>query len=200
VLCDVHLEEGKRVRAEELPPISMDDKGPRVLALCPRHKREFYDPFLELLDDLGTEADDDEPPAAVEDEADEDEGEEDEAEEHEDEANDEGDEDDADDAAEDDDEDRDQGGDEDEDEAEKADDSEPAPFEDPDRLIAKSPTMSPVPDEPETARWDCPIDGCDKSYTASGKTRGEDLKRLGNLHLSTAHGLDKPARRELLSA
>jgi hypothetical protein len=60
--------------------------------------------------------------------------------------------------------------------------------------------MTDLPDEPDTARWSCPVDGCDKTYTASGDNRAEDLKRLGNLHLSTSHGLDKTARRELLSA
>jgi hypothetical protein len=53
VFCDLHLEKGERVQAEELPPITIEGKGPRVLALCPEHKRDFYDPFVELVDDLG---------------------------------------------------------------------------------------------------------------------------------------------------
>lgn len=159
VLCDVHLEEGQRVEAEELPPISIDGKDPRVLALCAQHKKDFYDPFLELVDDLArdpSDDDSDELPVGAAPESPEPERDEEE--------------------------------------------QDSSSFDDPDRVIAEMPSMRAIADEPETAQWDCPLDDCDKTYTASGDTRAEDLKRLGNLHLSRAHHLDKPARRELLSA
>jgi hypothetical protein len=171
VMCDLHLENGQRVEAEELPPITMEEKGPRVLALCPEHKREYYDPFAELVEDLGLE-----PPDAQ--------------------------------AGQGSAEPKPQGGGEAE---EKSSDGEPTQDrsgdqdaepsrEDPDRVVAESPAMTVVSDEPETARWDCPVDDCDKTYSASGENRAEDLKRLGNLHLRTVHDLDKAARLQLLSA
>ena len=152
VLCDVHLEEGKRVAAEELPPIEIEGNGPRVLALCREHKREYYDPFVDLVDDLARDLADESPretgPEAQNEEPEQD--------------------------------------------GSERDDQESA--------VAESPAMSVVPDQPGTARWDCPMDDCDKSYSASGDTRAEELKRLGNLHLSTSHHLDKAAREEMLSA
>lgn len=165
VLCDVHLENGKRVRAEELPPIDIEGKGPRVLALCSQHKKEYYDPFVELVDDLARALSDGDAPVL----------------------------------------DAGQGGtdqaeaDDDADQGETGSPDRPS-REDPERAVEESPAMTAVPDQPDTARWDCPVDGCDKSYSASGENRAEDLKRLGNLHLSTAHDMDKAARVELLSA
>ena len=152
VLCDVHLEEGKRVAAEELPPIEIEGNGPRVLALCRRHKREYYDPFVDLVDDLARDLSDESPREA---------------------------------------------GPEPQDEEPDHDGSE---RDDQESVVEESPAMSVVPDQPDTARWDCPLDDCDKSYSASGDTRAEELKRLGNLHLSTSHHLDKAAREEMLSA
>jgi hypothetical protein len=153
VLCDVHLEYGERVEAEELPPIRIEGQGSRVLALCKEHKREYYDPFVDLVDDLGQDLPDgkEHPETKALDEED-----------------------------------------QSPDEGQSADD--------PDRVVAESPAMKVVSGEPETAEWECPVDDCDKTYTASGDTRAEDLKRLGNLHLSTAHHLDKAARNEMLTA
>ena len=164
VLCDVHLEEGKRVEAEELPPIVVEGRGPRVLALCAQHRHEFYDPFVDLVDDLARDESDDEP---------------------------------------------DQGGEaggqlpdeqESSDEEEESSDEQQPPMDDPDRVVAETPAMTAVPNQPDTARWQCPVKGCDKSYSASCDLRADDLNRLGNLHLSTAHHLDKAARQELLTA
>ncbi|QNN53329.1 hypothetical protein [Nocardioides mesophilus] len=170
VLCDVHLEQGRRVKAEELPPVAIEDKGPRVLALCAACRRDYYDPFKQLVEDLAQELPEQDAPLSGP--GDEQEGE---------------------------------SGDEQEgesgDETEQQEPEEDEPQrEDPERVIAESPAMQVVPDEPDTARWDCPMDDCDKSYSASGENRAEDLKRLGNLHLSTGHHLDKAARQELLSA
>ena len=167
VFCDLHLEEGQRVEAEELPPITIEGKGPRVLALCPEHKRDYYDPFMELVEDLAQEIPEEqsleEPSedgeATAEDETPEDESAED-----------------------------------------QTPDQEEAASDDPEQVVAESPAMTVVPDEPDAARWDCPVDDCDKTYSASGGNRADELKRLGNLHLSTAHHLDKAARLELLSA
>jgi hypothetical protein len=177
----MHLEEGQRVEAEELPPISIEGKGPRVLALCPEHKRDYYDPFMELVEDLAQEMPEEEAPSGTskksrketpqqEERTAEDETQDDESAE------------------------------EDESAEDDASDQEEASSDDPDQIVAESPAMTVVPDQPDTARWDCPMDDCEKTYSASGGNRAEDLKRLGNLHLSTAHHLDKAARIELLSA
>src|SRR3954453_22174019 len=173
VMCDVHLEQGQRVEAQELPPITVEGKGPRVLALCPEHKQDYYDPFVELVEDLGLETPEKNPTRAAPEEAQPptSNGKEATATETDDSA----------------------GG------SEKQDVSE-SQREDPAQVIAESPTMSALPDEADAARWECPVDDCDKSYSASGEHRAEDLKRLGNLHLSTSHNLDKAARVDLLSA
>ena len=157
VLCDVHLEEGERVEAAELPPITVEGNGPRVLALCEEHKRDYYDPFVELVEDLGLDSAEEGTSKAIPDD------------------------DSADDSA-----------------AEEESDAEQDTGDDPQQVVDEAPAMTAVSDD--TARWDCPVDDCDKNYSASGEHRAEDLKRLGNLHLSTAHGLDKGARREVLSA
>ena len=175
VMCDVHLEQGERVEAEELPPISIEGKAPRVLALCEEHKRDFYDPFAELVEDLAHDAEDDEPRPLPDDVRADDPADSSDAE-----------------------------GDKDEDEGDDREDhdrdDDQYGLDDPDEVIEETPSMSVVPGEEDTAEWACPVDDCDKSYTASGDTRAEDLKRLGNLHLSTAHHLDKAARVDLLSA
>ena len=157
-MCDVHLEEGQRVEAAELPPITIEGKGPRLLALCPEHKRAFYDPFVDLVEDLALDL----PGGRVQQQP--------------------------------------SGDTQGEDQDETADQDLGSTRDDPDQVVAESPAMTVVPDQPDTARWDCPMDDCDKSYSASGDNRAEDLKRLGNLHLSTGHHLDKAARLELLSA
>ena len=164
VLCDVHLEEGERVEAEELPPITVEGKSARILALCPEHKHDYYDPFVELVDDLGVDASDEGTTKAIHDKAPSagaqpDEGSEDTT----------------------------------DDDSGERDENDQAAL-----AVTESPTMTVVDDD--TARWDCPVDDCDKQYSAAGEHRAEDLKRLGNLHLSTAHGLDKGERREVLSA
>lgn len=172
VICDVHKERGQRVECEELPPITVEGKGPRVLALCPECKSEYYDPFKELVDDLAQELSEEkdqqqtmsvdapagkaevaEPPSRDE-----------------------------------------------PDEAESAAAEDEPSTEEPDQIVAESPAMDVVRSEPDTARWTCPVDDCGKTYEASGEKRADDLKRLGNLHLSTSHHLDKAARLELLSA
>jgi hypothetical protein len=181
VICDVHQERGQRVECEELPPITIEGKSPRVIALCPQCKDEYYDPFKQLVDDLGLEVSDgdDQQPTRTDDspaekaekagEADAPSGEEsDEVESS-------------------------------TDDQEEKDDEEPS-TEDPDRIVAESPAMDVVRGEPDTARWTCPVDDCGKTYEASGEQRADDLKRLGNLHLSTSHHLDKAARLDLLSA
>lgn len=155
VLCDVHLEEGTRVEAAELPPITVEGNGPRVLALCEEHKRDYYDPFVELVEDLGLDSAEEGTSKAIPDDS----------------------------AA---------------DPAHEDPDADEETGDDPQQVVDEAPTMTAV--SGDTARWDCPVDDCDKSYSASGEHRAEDLKRLGNLHLSTAHGLDKGARQEMLSA
>lgn len=173
VMCDVHLEQGQRVEAQELPAITVEGKGPRVLALCAEHKHDYYDPFVELVEDLGLETPEKNPQRATPDGAQSPttNGMEATATETNSSAG----------------------------SMEQQDVSE-SQRENPAQVIAESPTMTAVHDEPDAARWDCPIDDCDKSYSASGEHRAEDLKRLGNLHLSTSHNLDKAARVDLLSA
>jgi len=173
VMCDVHLEQGQRVEAQELPPISVEGKRPRVLALCAEHKHDYYDPFVELVEDLGVETP--EKNAAKTSPYEAQQQTTDRAEATATETNDSA------------------------DSGEEQDVSE-SQGGDPAQVIAESPTMTAVRDEPDAARWDCPIDDCGKSYSASGEHRAEDLKRLGNLHLSTTHNLDKAARVDLLSA
>lgn len=203
VHCDLCLEEGERTEAEELPPITIEGKRPRVLALCPDHKQDYYDPFVELVDDLAQEypedsSDSDEEEAWDDEPEDDEEAEED----SEDQPDEEGEAsyDEADDVSEEASEEGDEDEDSDEEEADEEEETDEEADDDPEQIVAESPAMSAVPDEPDTARWDCPVDDCDKSYTASGDNRAEELKRLGNLHLATGHHLDKAARQELLSA
>lgn len=53
VWCDVCLRDGQQVEAEELPPVSIGKLKPRLLALCEPHRKELFDPFREVVSDLG---------------------------------------------------------------------------------------------------------------------------------------------------
>lgn len=53
IWCDVCFHEGEHTEAEELPPVTIGNTKPRLLALCERHRKEFYDPFQQLLSELG---------------------------------------------------------------------------------------------------------------------------------------------------
>lgn len=58
IWCDACLatpegEEPVYTKAEELPPTTMGAMKPRLLALCEPHRKEYYDPFRELLQRLG---------------------------------------------------------------------------------------------------------------------------------------------------
>lgn len=59
IWCDVCLQEDdQHVEAVETPPITVGTMKPRVLALCERHTKEVYEPFKELVTDLGVVAHD----------------------------------------------------------------------------------------------------------------------------------------------
>ena len=53
--CDVHLtQDDEHVEGEELPPLALAPRTkPKVVALCEVHRKEFYDPLVQLLADLG---------------------------------------------------------------------------------------------------------------------------------------------------
>lgn len=50
-LDDVHTE------GEELPPITIGNSKPRVMAMCKEHRENFYEPFVEALNQMGALAD-----------------------------------------------------------------------------------------------------------------------------------------------
>ena len=60
VLCDPCLENELEVEGDELPPLKLPEftGRPRVMTLCEVHRKEFYDPFAELLAKLGQPVDD----------------------------------------------------------------------------------------------------------------------------------------------
>lgn len=54
VLCDVCLHEDETfVEAGEIPPVTVGNAKPRVLALCERHRKELWEPFQSVLMELG---------------------------------------------------------------------------------------------------------------------------------------------------
>lgn len=52
-LCDPCLAQGTEVAAEELPPLPLIGNKPRVLALCPDHRAEVYEPLLAMVKEHG---------------------------------------------------------------------------------------------------------------------------------------------------
>lgn len=52
-LCDPCLAKGSEVAAEELPPLPLIGNKPRVLALCPDHRAEVYEPLLAMVKEHG---------------------------------------------------------------------------------------------------------------------------------------------------
>ena len=58
--CDPCLVEEKQVEGQELPPLTLiPGRKPRVLALCEVHRKEFYEPLVELLAEHGQAVDSD---------------------------------------------------------------------------------------------------------------------------------------------
>lgn len=58
IWCDVCLSPGEGqdpeyVKGEELPPVVLGNFKPRLLALCEPHRKEFYDPFRDMVARLG---------------------------------------------------------------------------------------------------------------------------------------------------
>lgn len=52
--CDLCLElDGEQVEGEEMPPIMVGNKKPRVLAVCKQHQVDFFDKFVEVLESAG---------------------------------------------------------------------------------------------------------------------------------------------------
>jgi predicted RNA-binding Zn-ribbon protein involved in translation (DUF1610 family) len=58
-LCDPCLETEAEVDGEELAPLKLPEISgrPRVLTLCEVHRKEFYDPLVEILKELGQPVD-----------------------------------------------------------------------------------------------------------------------------------------------
>jgi hypothetical protein len=47
------LAQGSEVAAEELPPLPLIGNKPRVLALCDVHRKEVYEPLVEMVKEFG---------------------------------------------------------------------------------------------------------------------------------------------------
>jgi hypothetical protein len=52
-LCDPCLAMGSEVEAEELPPLNLVGNKPRTLALCEDHRKEVFDPLVQMVKDHG---------------------------------------------------------------------------------------------------------------------------------------------------
>lgn len=52
-LCDPCLKAGSEVEAEELPPLNVVGNKPRIMALCPDHRVQVYDPLVEMVKEFG---------------------------------------------------------------------------------------------------------------------------------------------------
>jgi hypothetical protein len=61
VLCDPCLAAEVETDGLELPPLKLAEISgkPRVITLCEVHRKEFYEPFLEILQELGQPVDED---------------------------------------------------------------------------------------------------------------------------------------------
>lgn len=58
IWCDLCMEiDGVQTEAEEMPPVTIGNKKPRVLAACKEHQVEFFDKFVEILESAGIFAD-----------------------------------------------------------------------------------------------------------------------------------------------
>lgn len=55
--CDPCLAEDRHTEAEELPPLALTGRKPRVVALCEVHRKELFDPLAQLLADHGQPVD-----------------------------------------------------------------------------------------------------------------------------------------------
>lgn len=53
IWCDVCLKKGDHVEAEETPPVVVGTFKARTVALCEKDRKEFYDPFRDVLVELG---------------------------------------------------------------------------------------------------------------------------------------------------
>lgn len=55
VLCDPCMDKDEKVEAEELPAFMLPGmRGrPRIIALCPVHKKEVFDPLFDVLKEFG---------------------------------------------------------------------------------------------------------------------------------------------------
>lgn len=53
IWCDICLEEETYTSATETPPIILGIWKPRVLALCPVHRKEVYEPLEQVVRELG---------------------------------------------------------------------------------------------------------------------------------------------------
>lgn len=60
--CDPCLAEDQRVEGQELPPLVLPEvpgNRPRVAAVCERHRKELYQPLIDLLTEHGQALDED---------------------------------------------------------------------------------------------------------------------------------------------
>lgn len=66
IWCDFHLgQEDIKVEAEELPPITIGNAKPRMLALCKEHRESWYEPMREAVAEFGTVVDGSSPAKSV---------------------------------------------------------------------------------------------------------------------------------------
>lgn len=58
IWCDLCQQlDDVQTEAEEMPPITVGARKPRVLAVCVGHKESFYDKFMEVLEEAGIPVD-----------------------------------------------------------------------------------------------------------------------------------------------
>lgn len=58
IWCDPCMEiDGERVEGLEMEAVTIGNKKPKVIAMCPQHKEDFFDPFVEALQNMGTTVD-----------------------------------------------------------------------------------------------------------------------------------------------
>lgn len=53
IWCDPCFVEDIKTEGEELAPVALAGTKPKVLAMCERHRKELYDPFVAVLTEYG---------------------------------------------------------------------------------------------------------------------------------------------------
>lgn len=66
IFCDFCLGENDvQTEAQELPPITLGNAKPRLLALCKQHREDWYEPFVEAVKEYGVMIDGSSPARSV---------------------------------------------------------------------------------------------------------------------------------------